>query len=183
MNATAESSTSRRAFVRLSILGALGASMPLGCSNPGASPPNSILSTSQRATLAAVADRLVPGAVAAGVVEFVSAMLAEPDPMLCYRFVSFPLPPVAFYTASLDAIEDLSRATLAKPTHELAPIEFQRLIGNILSPHPSGWHGPPGSLVYFVIRNDAIDAVYGGEDAYARLGIPYMAHIKPPGRW
>jgi hypothetical protein len=103
--------------------------------------------------------------------------------MLCYRFVSFPMPPTAFYKASLDAVENLSRTTLAKPSHQLAPDEFQHLIGQILGPDPHGWHGPPGSLVYFVIRNDAIDAVYGGEDAYTGVGIPYMAHIKPPGRW
>ena len=36
---------------------------------------------------------------------------------------------------------------------------------------------------YFVLRNDAVDVVYGTKDGIESLGIPYMAHIEPPSRW
>jgi hypothetical protein len=34
-----------------------------------------------------------------------------------------------------------------------------------------------------VVRSDAVDVVYGTMDGYARLDIPYMAHIAPTTRW
>ena len=46
-----------------------------------------------------------------------------------------------------------------------------------------GWQGPPGALVYFVLRSDAVDVVYGTMEGYQQLGVPYMAHIAPEKRW
>jgi len=46
-----------------------------------------------------------------------------------------------------------------------------------------GWQGPAGGLVYTVLRNDAVDVVYGTMEGYAALGIPYMPHIAPTKRW
>jgi hypothetical protein len=34
-----------------------------------------------------------------------------------------------------------------------------------------------------VLRSDAVDVVYGTEEGYKDLGIPYMAHIAPLKRW
>ena len=45
------------------------------------------------------------------------------------------------------------------------------------------WQGPSGSLVYLVLRSDAIDVVYGTVEGYEALGIPYMPHIAPVERW
>ena len=45
------------------------------------------------------------------------------------------------------------------------------------------WQGPAGAFVYTVLRNDAIDVVYGTMEGYAALGIPYMPHIAPTKRW
>jgi hypothetical protein len=46
-----------------------------------------------------------------------------------------------------------------------------------------GWQGPPPGFVYFVLRSDAVDVVYGTMDGYESLGVPYMPHIAPDKRW
>ena len=45
------------------------------------------------------------------------------------------------------------------------------------------WRGPPAAFFLFVLRMDAIDVVYGTQDGFDRLDLPYMAHIAPPARW
>ena len=45
------------------------------------------------------------------------------------------------------------------------------------------WSGPAAGLVYFVLRSDAVDVVYGTPAGFERLGVPYMAHILPPAGW
>ena len=39
------------------------------------------------------------------------------------------------------------------------------------------------SFVYGMLRNDAVDVVYGTVEGFARLGIPYMPHILPQRSW
>lgn len=173
---------SRRAAIRLSIAGTLAGGLTFGCSKPSPQAA-AILTAEERAILAAVADTLVPGSAAAGVVDFVTAMLAEPDPLLCYRFVSFPLPPRSFYKLALASLDDLAHASTGKPFETLTLSERTKVAGKLLEPNPKGWKGPPAALVYFVLRSDAIDALYGVEETYARLEIPYMAHIEPPRSW
>ncbi len=46
-----------------------------------------------------------------------------------------------------------------------------------------GWQGPAQSFVYGMLRNDAVDVVYGTVEGFARLGIPYMPHILPQRSW
>jgi hypothetical protein len=36
--------------------------------------------------------------------------------------------------------------------------------------------------VYFVLRSDAVDVVYGTMEGYESLGVPYMPHIVPDKR-
>jgi len=47
----------------------------------------------------------------------------------------------------------------------------------------AGWDGPPAGFIYFVLRSDAIDVLYGTPEGFERLGVPYMAHIQPPAGW
>ena len=47
----------------------------------------------------------------------------------------------------------------------------------------SGWAGPPASYVLFVLRADALDVTYGTPEGFEKLGIPYMAQIKPDKPW
>ena len=46
-----------------------------------------------------------------------------------------------------------------------------------------GWQGPPGPFIYFLMRHDAVDVVYGTVEGIEGLGTPYMAHILPTARW
>jgi hypothetical protein len=46
-----------------------------------------------------------------------------------------------------------------------------------------GWQGPRAPFVYFLLRTDAVDVVYGTMDGYAKLGVPYMPHIAPTRSW
>lgn len=178
----ADGRPSRRAAIHLSIAGTLAGGLTLGCSKSGPQPGES-LTSQERAALAAVADTLVPGSAAAGVVDFVTSMLAEPDPRICYRFAGFPIPPKAFYKLTLASLDDLSRAMTGKPLNALAPSECLRVVERLFEPNVDGWKGPPTSLVYFVLRSDAIDALYGVKEAYDHFDIPYMAHIEPPRSW
>ena len=45
------------------------------------------------------------------------------------------------------------------------------------------WSGPPASYVMFLLRADALDVVYGTQAGFAKLGIPYSAHILPEANW
>ena len=47
----------------------------------------------------------------------------------------------------------------------------------------SEWVGPPASYVLFVLRADALDVTYGTPEGFEKLGIPYMAQIKPDKPW
>src|SRR5260221_14447518 len=62
-------------------------------------------------------------------------------------------------------------------------LSMARAFGDMRQNKIDGWQGPPGPLVYLILRSDAVDVVYGTMDGYANLGIPYMPHIAPTKRW
>ena len=57
------------------------------------------------------------------------------------------------------------------------------LVREIAQKNPPEWSGPPAPLFCFVTRSDAVDVYYGTQEGFARLNIPYMAHILPPKKW
>jgi hypothetical protein len=132
--------------------------------------------------LAAVGDAFVPGAEV-GIVSFVTAMLSSGRPALFYDYLSLPTAPDVFYHAALSSIGAFARLHGGKPFETLPREARVRLLARLLAPSLPGWSGPPPALVYTVLRNDALDVVYGTENAYESLGIPYMPHIEPPKLW
>lgn len=173
--------TARRSlFGRLLALAIAARIRPGLAAEPERSPT---LTVAQRATLGVCADILVPGAAAAGVVEFVVTMLARPDPWLCYRFVSLPIPIVQFYRSALDEIDRYCRQQFRSPLSGLSQRAQSEFIGGLAHAQLKPWRGPPQSLVYFVLRSDAVDAVYSPISTYQQLQVPYMAHIAPPRGW
>ncbi len=65
----------------------------------------------------------------------------------------------------------------------LTESERERIVKAMGGGELPGWSGPPAPLVYFVVRSDALDVVYGTEDGFQRLGIPYLPHIAPTQPW
>jgi len=183
---SASAGSDRPDAARRSLLGRLLALAVLGRIRAGRSSEaerSLTLTSAQRATLKVCADILVPGAAAAGVVEFVVTMLARAEPLLCYRFVSLPIPIGQFYQSALSEIDRYCRQHLRHPLTDLSPREQSNLMGELARGQLQHWRGPPQSLVYFVLRNDAVDAVYGQVSTYRQLQVPYMAHIVPPVGW
>ncbi len=167
-------SPSRRALLQgLAAAGVVGLS-------PGHA---SALDEPARRVLGVVAEAFVPGAVKAGVIDFVATMLDSPAPMQFYGYLNFPQPPREFYAAALTSVAAFAKVRTGKAAEMLSPEELQKVLAGLLAQEAAGWSGPPSILVYLTLRNDAIDVVYGGEAAYDALGLPYMAHIAPPRPW
>lgn len=146
--------------------------------------PLRFLSPDEATDLERLGEVLVPGSAAAGLVHYVDCQLAAPaaDCMLMARYLGVVPPFGAFYRAAFAAVrEALASGTgdAMTRTHELGAALQRAFTG---APLPA-WSGPPAGLVYFVLRSDAIDARYGTPEGFARLGVPYMAHIAPPSRW
>jgi hypothetical protein len=181
----------RRDFVRGAAAGALaftvgGAQVLLTAREARAQGvPFRLLKAEEGDAIEALGETLLPGARAAGVAHFIDQQLSVPpgEALLQARILNVRPPFVNFYRAAIGAVDRASSlrngrrfALLDSPTQR----EFVDLMrqGKI-----EGWQGPPGPFIYFVMRSDAVDVVYGTMEGYASLGIPYMAHIPPEKRW
>jgi Gluconate 2-dehydrogenase subunit 3 len=182
----------RRAFMKGAGLGALaftvgGAQVMLTPSEAWAQGvPLKTLTAEQAATLGAVGETLVPGARQAGITNFVDQQISGPpeEALLEARILNVKPPFANFYRAALGAIDRSSQALNGgKRFAELSEAEQRTFIDNMRQNKVDGWQGPPGGFVYFLLRSDAVDVVYGTMDGYAGLGIPYMPHIAPDKRW
>ena len=144
-----------------------------------------VLTPDQAQTLAHLAETLVPGARAAGVVEFVDSQLAaEPgESLLIARYFGVVPPFRDFYAGALAAIDAAARTAHDQPFAALAPAAALPLAASLLAGPPPGWTGPPAPLFYLAVRGDAVDVVYGTPAGFETLGVPYMEHIMPPRRW
>ena len=145
----------------------------------------SILSAAEAALLEAFGEALVPGARAAGIAHFVDANLARPHPasLLTARYLDVLPPHDAFYRSGLAALDAASRAMLGAPFAEVSTAAAKPLIAGMLPGTIKPWAGPPPPLFYLAVRSDAADLVYGTPAAFARMQVPYMAHIEPPADW
>ncbi len=145
--------------------------------------PLAVLSAEQGAALDALGETLLPGAAAAGIAHYVDHQLGAGVPLLMLPYLDFPQPPAAFYGEGLDALDALARAQHGAPFAALEPAVQSDLVVAVITDKAPDWSGPPGGLFYFVVRNDAVDVVYGTEKGFEALGVPYMAHIEPATDW
>jgi len=118
-----------------------------------------------------------------GISHYVDAQLAKELPFLIYRYLDVPIPAADFYRGALVALEGYSQATRQAAFPALSAEDRAAVVGEVAAGNPEGWGGPPAGLVYFVVRADAVDVVYGTEAGFERLGLPYVPHIAPPERW
>lgn len=144
-----------------------------------------VLTDLEVSTLDALGDTLLPGAAAAGLSHFIDHQLGAPaeDQLLMIKYLGVPAPVAPFYQGGLAALNGFSQSQIGQPFAELNQEDQMALVGQFAQANPDGWDGPPSPFFYFVLRNDAVDVVYGTKDGIESLGIPYMAHIEPPSRW
>jgi hypothetical protein len=144
-----------------------------------------VLSDAEASTIDALGEILLPGSAAAGLSHFIDHQLGVPadKQLLMIKYLGVTAPYAPFYHGGLAAVNGLSQSQTGQPFADLSAADQTELVGQFAQANPDGWEGPPGPFFYFVLRNDAIDVVYGTKDGIESLGIPYMAHIEPPSRW
>ena len=181
----------RRKFMRGAALGALaftvgGAQVLLTPREARAQGvPFRLLQRREAETIEALGETLVPGARAAGIAHFIDHQISVPpeEALLEARILNVRPPYANFYRAAIGALD---KATAAQADQRFAwlPAPTQRELVNVMRQGKlQGWQGPPQGFVYFVLRSDAVDVVYGTVEGYEALGVPYQAHIMPLKRW
>ena len=182
----------RRGFIKGAALGALaftveGAQVLLTPSAARAQAvPFRTLTAEQVETLETVGEAIVPTARQAGIAHFVDQQLSIPaeEALLEARILNIRPPYANFYRAALGAVDRASAArSQGRRIAQLSATEQRDFIDAMRQNRIEGWQGPAGGFVYTVLRNDAIDVVYGTMEGYAALGVPYMPHIAPTKRW
>ncbi len=184
-------SVERRAFVKGAALGALaftvgGAEVLL---TPGEARahgvPFRLLQAHEADLIEAMGETLLPGARAAGIAHFIDHQLSVPaeEALLEARIMNVRPPYANFYRAAIGAIDRASQARHGRKFAQLTTIEQRDFVNLMRQNKIEGWQGPAGGFVYFLMRSDAVDVVYGTQEGYKALGIPYMAHIAPEKRW
>jgi Gluconate 2-dehydrogenase subunit 3 len=133
----------------------------------------------------ALGETLLPGSATAGMSHYIDQQLSGPQAasMLMIKYLGVSGSFTDFYRESLRAVASATRSQLGKPLNELAASQRHEWVAMMSAGRVSGWHGPPPGLVYFVLRSDAVDVVYGTQAGFESLAVPYMAHIPPPTRW
>jgi hypothetical protein len=148
--------------------------------------PFRLLKANEAETIEALGETLVPGARAAGVAHFIDQQLSVPpgEALLEARILNVRPPYAAFYRAAIGAVDTASKAlNSGRDFAQLDPGERHDFVDAMRQNKLQNWKGPGGSLVYLVLRSDAVDVVYGTVEGYDALGIPYMPHIAPQQRW
>ena len=181
----------RREFMRGAALGALaftvgGAQVLLTPRQARAQGvPYRLLQAREAEILEAVGETLVPGARAAGIAHFVDHQISVPaeEALLEARILNVRPPYANFYRVAIGAI-DKAAAAQGDQRFVWLPVHGQREFVNLMRQGKlQGWQGPAQGFVYFVMRSDAVDVVYGTVEGYEALGIPYQPHIAPLKRW
>src|SRR5215475_12406981 len=147
--------------------------------------PFRLLNADEAETLEALGEALVPGAREAGIAHFIDHQVSVPpgEALLEARIVNVKPPFINFYRAAIGGVDKASMARSGKRFAALSASEQHDFIDALRQNKIEGWQGPPAAQVYFVLRSDAVDVVYGTMEGYESLGIPYLAHIEPDRRW
>jgi hypothetical protein len=137
--------------------------------------PYRLFNPDQVRTLELLGEALVPGSKKAGLAHFIDIQLSGPaaDSLLMIKYLGVNPPFTPFYASGLAAAAAAAARAADMPS----------LLQALAKDDIRDWNGPPAPLFYFVLRNDAIDVVYGTTEGFESLGVPYMAHIPPPSGW
>lgn len=144
-----------------------------------------VLTPSEGATLEAFAELIVPGAAEAGVAHYVDQQLASArhESLLILKYLPHKSP-LEFYRQSLAALDRLAQAVAGKGLNEMSSEARTKLADQVFSGQASPWiEAPPANFVFFVLRADATDVVYGTVAGFDGIGQAYRPHIIPPRDW
>ncbi len=145
------------------------------------------LKAEEAETIAAMGDALVPGARAAGIVQFIDQQISIPpeEALLQARIMSVRPPFANLYRNIAIAIEkNVGARHGGKRFAQLGAEEATAFINDMRQNKIADWQGPPGGgFVYAVLRADSVDVFYNTVAGYAALGVPYMPHILPEKKW
>jgi hypothetical protein len=147
--------------------------------------PFRLLNAEQGETVEALGETLVPGARKAGIAHFIDHQLSVPaeEALLEARIMNVRPPYANFYRTAIGAVDRASQAMNGRRFADLSAIEQRDFVNLMRQNKIEGWQGPAAPFVYFLLRMDAVDVVYGTMEGYESLGIPYMPHIAPEKRW
>jgi len=147
--------------------------------------PFRVLDAHEAETIEALGETLVPGARQAGVSHFIDQQISAPpgEALLEARIVNVKPPFVNFYRAAIAGVDKASESRHGRAFSAISAGEQAALVDLMRQNKIEGWQGPPAGLVYFVLRSDAVDVVFGTMEGYAALGVPYQPHIAPESKW
>lgn len=147
--------------------------------------PFRLLKAEEAETLEALGETLIPGAREAGIAHFIDQQIAVPpaEALLEARIVNVKPPFADFYRAVASAVDKASTARSGRRFAALSAQEQHDLVDMMRQNKLEGWQGPAQGLVFFVLRSDGADVVWGTMDGYAELGVPYQPHIPPQLKW
>jgi hypothetical protein len=168
-------------LVALTVSSAWGLISPAQARARGA--PLRHLTAEEAQTLEALGEVLLPGAREAGLAHYIDDQLGRDAPLLILTVLDYPEPFTDFYKQGLLALNRFSFVKYDQAFGKCAPEQQTALARELSLKSPVGWGGPPVRLFYFAVRNDAIDVCYGTPESFAKLEVPYMAHIMPPQPW
>jgi hypothetical protein len=92
-------------------------------------------------------------------------------------------PYVDFYRAALAGIDGVSQASHQRGFAALDAAAQRAFVDALRQGKLESWNGPAQGFVYSILRNDAVDVVYGTVEGFARINVPYMPHILPQRSW
>jgi hypothetical protein len=147
--------------------------------------PFRLLKAKEAETIEALGETLVPGAQRAGIAHFIDQQVSVTpgEALLEARQLNVKPPFVNFYRAAIGAVDKASEARSGRRFAALSTSDQHDFVDLMRQNKIEGWQGPAGGFVYFVLRSDAVDVVYGTMEGYESLGVPYMPHIAPEKRW
>jgi Gluconate 2-dehydrogenase subunit 3 len=147
--------------------------------------PFRLLKANEAETIEALGETLIPGAREAGIAHFIDQQISVPpgEALLEARIVNLKPPFANFYRAAIVAVDKASEARGGRRFAALSAQEQHDFVDLMRQNKIEGWQGPAQSLVFFVLRSDGADVVWGTMDGYAELGVPYQPHIAPELKW
>jgi len=147
--------------------------------------PFRLLNAKEAETIEALGETLVPGARQAGVAHFIDQQVSVTpgEALLEARQLNVKPPFVNFYRAAIGAVDKASEARSSHRFAALSTTDQRDFVDLMRQNKIEGWQGPGQGLVFFVLRSDGADVVWGTMDGYADLGVPYQPHIAPEIKW